>query len=591
MGLIGDDPVGGKSGEEHVLTGPETGFRLGDTVVHPLEGIVDGPAGRVRIEPKAMAVIVELARHAGEVCSREQIQEQVWPRGFTTDDVLTRCIGQIRKALGDDPKHPEHLETLPRRGYRLLKPVVPLSSTTAVPESADSSRPDSLIVLPFQYLASDDGDYLADGMTDLLTARVAMLPGVRVISRTTAMQFKNTTVTIGEVAARTGAHWAIEGSVMQSGDKVHVVVQLVDALTDAHIWADDYLRDVGDMLALQSEIVRRIAAAIRMRVGSGLPQTPEPLTLTADAMRDYLRGRMNLSKRTADTLRVAVDCFSRVIEANPDFASAWASRAEAFFMLGHYGFEPTTEALATCRDNIDRALTLDPDQPFALACRGALRFMADRNLQRAEKDLLRALELLPGNPIAMVALGNVFAVQKRFDDADRWLEQALLVDPLDVGVNMNAADHLILQRRFAEAVTALERTLELSPVHRPSRFRLCWAKALNGESDAAVAELSVLGPAGDNDAPWYEYAALVAAAGNDYEAAARHFEKLVDIAKTEFVSSWSLARAAAAARHEQECLRWLQDAKEQGSTSFPFAVVTPAFEALYSDPNFARLVA
>ncbi|MDX1499653.1 MAG: winged helix-turn-helix domain-containing protein [Woeseiaceae bacterium] len=568
----------------------EAGFRLGDAEVRPVEGLVDGPAGRVRIEPKAMAVLVELARHAGEVCSREQIQDQVWPRGFTTDDVLTRCIGQIRKALGDDPKQPRHLETLPRRGYRLIHAVAPLDAAAPASRPAAGPASDSLIVLPFQYLSSDADDYLADGMTELLTARLASLPGIRVISRTTAMHFKNTSATLGEVASRTGAHWAIEGSIMQSGDKIQIVVQLVDARTDAHVWADDYLRDVGDMLVVQSEIVRKVASGIRLHFGTDAAQLPEPVTLAAGAMRDYLRGRHLLSKRTADALHESLGFFSSVIDECPDFAAGWASRAEATFMLCHYGVAEPAASLDSCRQDLDRALTLDPEQALGLTCRGALRFMADRDYRRAEADLLRALELLPGYSIAMLTLGNVCAVQGRFDDARGWLEQALLIDPLDVGINMNVGDHLILQRRYTNAVAAFARTLEIAPSHRPSRLRRCWALALGGEAGAAASELQEIGPADDADAQWYEYAALVAGAGDDVEAAAGHFEALLGIAENNFVSPWSLARAAAAANRRKECLKWLRTAREQRSTSFPFAAVTPAFDGLREEAAFRELV-
>lgn len=573
------------------MTELEGGFRLDGVEVRPLEGLIAGPAGGARVEPKAMAVLVELARHAGEVCSREQVQQAVWPRGFTTDDVLTRCIGQLRKALGDDPKSPRHLETLPRRGYRLLTRPQPLDATAAqLLAAGDDDGPERLIVMPFQYLARADDDYIADGMTELLTARLAVLRGIRVISRTTAMRFKGMAVSLGEVASQTGAHWVVEGSVLQSGNRVQVVVQLIDARTDAHLWADDYVRDIGDMLLLQNEIVKRVAVAIRIRVGADEIARPAAPKLAPDAMRDYLLGRHLLSKRSADALQQAIDCFSRVCEASPDYAAAWASRAEARFMLCHYGAARVSESAPLCRDDVDQALSLDPDIAIGLTCRGVLRLFLDRDYPGAERDLLRALAVMPGYSLAMLSLANVCAVQQRFDEASGWLDQALLVDPLDVGINMNIGDHRILQRRFDDAVSALDKALALAPGHRPSLLRRCWALALAGHAEAADTALASIGPTGDDDWQWLEYAALVAAAGGDNEAAGRHWSTLERLVDRQFISPWSLARAAAAASAHGEAITWLGKAVESGSTSLPFLAVTPAFDGLRDREDFRSLL-
>lgn len=509
---------------------------------------------------------------------------------FTTDDVLTRCIGQIRRALGDDPKNPCYLETLPRRGYRLLPSVTPSADPESLPIPG-TAEPDKLIVLPFQYLASAADDYIADGMTELLTARLSTLRELRVLSRTSAMHFKDKALPLSEVASRSGAHWVVEGSVLQSGDRVQIVVQLIDARTDAHVWADDYLRDLGDLLLLQNEIVTKIAGAIRLRLGATAAAAPAPVSLPAATMRSYLLGRQLISKRASDALREAIEQFESVCESAPDYAPGWASRAEARFMLCHYGAESPSAALPACRADLERALALDPDLAIGLTCRGALRFAIERDMRGAERDLLRALSLQPGYSIAMLTLGNVYAVTGRFEEASGWLEQALQVDPLDVGINMNVGDHRILQRRYDEAIVSLEDALALAPDHRPSRFRLCWAQALAGQSEAATAGLGGLGPADDGDWQWFEYAALVAGASGDAAAARGYRQVLARIHQAGFVSPWSMARAAAASGDREASLMWLRRAKEQRSTSFPFAAVTPAFDELHDDPGFTALVA
>ena len=563
----------------------EDGFRIGEREVIPLEGRIVGPAGVLRVEPKAMSVLIELARHAPEVRSREQIQQMVWPRGFVCDDALTRCIGQLRRALGDDPKSPAWLETVPRRGYRLTAPVAqPVRSATASP--AEPPRNEALIVLPFENLSAGAEDFIADGITELLILRLAGLRNVRVISRTTSMQFKGTRTSVGEIAARTAADWLIEGSVLQSGNLLQVVVQLIDARTDAHFWAADYLRDLSDLLPLQNEIATSVAAAIRVQLGA-VVEVPRPTpTLAPPIVREYLRARHLISRRTIADLQEARRHAEAVTEATPGYAAGWATLAECELLLAHYGAPDQAHLVEACERHVERALALDPGLGIAQFTRGAARFFFRCDIEGSAADLGRALQALPSHSLALVSLANVCAVRHDFDAASAWVEQALLLDPLDVGINMNLGDHMILQRRYADALQALRRALEVAPDHRPSRLRSCWALALDGQRQAAVELLESIGPANETDVPWFEYAALVAGASGDPQTATRHYEALERLAANQRVAPWSLARAAAAARRHDAALTWLEAAAREHSSSLPFLWLTPAFDALHAEARF-----
>ncbi|HSQ68488.1 MAG TPA: tetratricopeptide repeat protein [Steroidobacteraceae bacterium] len=565
----------------------EEGFRIGDHEVHPRQGRIIGPRGESRIEPKAMAVLVELARGAPEPRSREQIIASVWPRGFVSDDVLTRCIGQLRRALADDPRAPRCLETLPKLGYRLKCAVEPLARAAAVPPAR--SGVESLIVLPFQNLSASSEDFVADGLTELLIARLAAFTGLRVISRTTAMRFKGGTAGVTEIAQKTGSDWVIEGSVLQSGDRIQVVAQLIDARTDAHVWAADYVRDLQDLLSLQNEIVARVASAIRLQLGATERSPRSAPTLAPPVMRDYLKARHLLSRRTIRDLTEARSILAAVTGAAPDHASGWASLAESEMLLAHYGAAGIAELLEDCERNLERALTLEPDLAIGLATRGALRFFFRREFDGAAADLGRALTLLPSYAMAMLSLANVCAVRGHFADASAWMDQALLVDPLDVGINMNMGDHLILQRRYQDAAAALRGALALSPQHRPSALRLCWALALAGEHAEALALLEDLRREGDDDPQWHEYAALVAGLRAEPPVAAREYEWLERAAKSARVPPWTLARAACAAGRQQTAIDWLEQAAGQRSSSLPFMRVTPAFDPLHGEQRFISL--
>ena len=561
-----------------------TGFRLADREVWPREGRIVGPSGPMRVEPKTMAVLLELARHDGGVVSREQIHAAVWPRQVVTDDVLTRCVGQLRRALGDKSGEPRFVETIARRGYRLLARVAPLPGRATGP-------PETLLVLPFQAYSGNLEPWLVDGLTELLITRLAAVRGLRVISRTTAMKFRDTSESVPAIAAQVGADWVVEGSVLGSANRLQVVAQLIDARTDSHAWAGQYLRDVTDLLLLQNTLAESIARAIERALGPAEAQGEWDMRLPAAAMRDYLRGRHLLSGRSAGNLREALGHFERVTRAAPDYAPAWASQAEIHMLLAHYGVEPSQTAVATTRALLERALTLDAHQPIGLACLGAVSFFFDRDFDAAQRYLHEALARLPSYSVAMLSLANVQAVRREFEEAEAWLAQALLVDPLDVGISMNVGDHRILSGRYRAAVEALEQAQRLSPGHRPSALRLAWAAALAGIPDLANDTLARLQPAGASpDAQWLEYEAVVAAALGDSARAAAAADALEQLARSRFVTSWGRARALAAAGRSAAAIAALSDCLRDRSSSVPFMAITPAFTALASEPDFRELV-
>jgi TolB-like protein/Tfp pilus assembly protein PilF len=563
------------------------GFRLNGRAVRPASGEVEGPTGQVRVEPKAMAVLLTLAEAAGKVVSREALVQAVWPRGFVTDDVLTRCIGQLRRALGDSATAPLYLETIPRRGYRLVCRIERGSSER---HEIPGTPAGTLLVLPFQDLTAESETYLADGLTELLICRLSSLQQVRVISRTTAMRYRNTTSSLPEIAAQVGATWIVEGSMLRAANRVQVVAQFIEAETDAHLWAETYIRDLSDLLVLQNEIAERVASSIKRTLKrDGAPVRPAA-RLTADALRQYLRCRQLISRRSPDALREALATLRDVARASPDYAPLWSSVAEVQFMLMHYGEEPPARMRDACRESLDRALSLDPDDPQALGFAGILELMVEWQPAKAFRTLARALELRPSFTLAMLGLANASAVTGRFAEAEAWMRHSLETDPLDIGLNMNLGDHLILQERFGEAAEALARAETLAPGHRPSGLRRAWALALDGQAAGAVSALEAVRPTRAQDAHWFEYAALVHGAAGDRQAAGAALASLEAVAGELHVSAWSRARTCAAAGRFDQAVDWLRAAIQARESSVIFIGVTPAFRELREHAGFVRLL-
>jgi len=307
-------------------------------------------------------------------------------------------------------------------------------------------------------------------------------------------------------------------------------------------------------------------------------------------MRSYLKGRQLLSQRTLQALGAARSQFGTLVEVLPEFASGWASMAESEMLLAHYGADGAERLVEECERHLELALNLDPDLAIALSTRGAVRFFFRRDFPAATADLERALALVPSYAMAMLSLANVCAVRGEFAEARAWMDQALLVDPLDVGINMNVGDHLILRRDYAAAAVALRRALDLAPGHRASRFRLAWALALGGRHAEAQALIAELCTEGSGELQWHEYAAMLAGLRGDRQAALDHYQRVREASHADRASPWSLARAAAAAGQRDAAVDWLEQAVLRRSSSLPFLRVTPAFDALHDFDRFGALV-
>lgn len=561
--------------------GLDQGFRLGSCDVMPGEGRIVSPGGSVRIEPRAMTVLIRLAAAGGRIVTREALVDQVWGHSFVTDDALTRCISQLRKALGDDRRQPKYLETVPKRGYRLLGAICP-------PRTEDSAAVDgtaTLLVLPFQNLSGrDDDEYLADGITELLITRLAGFRGLSVISRTTAMHYRGMARSLPQIAADVGASHVLEGSVLHSTRQLQVVVQLIEARTDRHVWAASYTRRFGELLALENEISQAIAVELHARLQPEKRRAaPE---IAASVLRDYLMARFLFAHRTEQGLRRAIAHFEAVLREQPEYAPALAGIAESSGLLALYGAEPPAVAFEQSRGYAERALTADPDCAEAHVALAEIEMFYDWDFASAEQHAAQALELNAGYPMSHLILGNLRLIRGDFVAAQNELAEALRVDPLNIGLNMNLGDYLILERRYREAVAALERTLDLSAESAPARYRLVLALALAGDHDRSRRELNAL--AGDGDPlRRAEHAAIIAGlAGRRLEARAALAELLSDRGER-LVNPWAAARACAAAGELEWAFAWLDRAIDQRSSSVIFLGVAPLFDPLRDDPRFA----
>jgi len=565
----------------------KSSFRVGSFRIDPETGRVHGPDGTSRLEPKVMAVLAHLHDRAGEVVSREELIATVWDGRPVVDEVVSRCIAALRRRLGESARNPRYIETVPKRGYRLVAPS-PADRGRRATETSPAGTP-VLAVLPFQNLSAIEGDdYVADGVTELLIANLAQLAALKVISRTSVMRYRNSQASIPEIASELGANLIVEGSVLKIGDDLQVVVQLIDATSDLHRWAGTFQRPIDNLLALQNEVTRTIAREISLDIsGSEQQRIAQSPSLPARVMEAYLRGRWFISRRTARDCERAVHFFEAVKRDAPGFAAAWAAASDALIIGALYGGGEPADAVARARTNSSRALELDPDSPEAWSALGAVQLFAEWDFDLARESFRRALSLSPSLALPHLAIGDTYILRGDCDEGLRHVEAALELDPLDLGLGMNRGDFLIMAGRYEEAVHQLERTLELDRGFTPARFRLAHAHALAGNAPAAARELERIVPAGQR-AKWLETAVLVHALAGDPDRALRELAELVSLSEQEYVPPWLLARAHGALAEADACFHWLDRCFGERSGSVIFLAVSPAFEPVRDDPRFSQ---
>ena len=525
--------------------GLRDGFALGPWTVRPLENRISGDGESSRVQPKSMDVLVCLAEARGSVVERDAIMQEVWGGRAVTDEPLTRCIGELRRALGDKPGSPGFIETIPRRGYRLLvEPIVleddapkkgpsaedaPLADTSGHSASRfrqiavalglivlavllevviersldDPPTPEpeivstevagrSIAVLPFEDLsAARDQEYMGDGIAEELLNLLARIRDLRVISRSSSFSLKGTPIDVREVAKRFDVAYVLEGTVRTSGDRIRVTAQLIHGATDTHVWSETYERQLGDVFGIQDDIARAVVGKLQVTL---LGDAPSSRATDPDAYAMFLQGRY-LHENPADgSMTRSVEFYKAAVDIDPEYVPAWVWLAAAYDDTVNSSELPRDEVIALAREAIDTALAIDPDDPLALGMNGLLIEAWDRDLEAAAEQMQRAIDLDPANPILLRWLAIVLTELGRHDDAVRVAEYLFSRDPVGRITRINLAEIYMNAGRFDDAVQLCEIEVALSSEYSPCGSRLIVALLYAGNANAALEHLEVVAP-------------------------------------------------------------------------------------------------
>lgn len=475
-------------------------------------------------------------------------------------------------------------------GIGLLAAVWWLVARSDDDRGAAGSGITSIAVLPLENQSPDAGQqYFADGMTEALISDLSAIEDLRVISRTSVMQFKGSTRSLGDIAAALGVDGIVEGAVMGTAEHVRITARLIDARTERPLWRGEYERPLSDVIGLQREVAGTIGREIR---GELSPADQMRLARRTDvnpqAFQAYLRGRFHWNLRSSTDLMQAAKLFEQAVTLDPTFALAHAGLADVYVILGDYREMVPTEAYGRARVAVDTALRLDPSLAEAHTTSAWLAFALERDWAGAEAGFQRALRLNAGYATAHQWYGEFLAALGQFDEADAALTRARALDPL---AHMPEAIHgwlAYLAGRYDQAIALCETVLARDPAFRPARLYRAWVYIDQGRLDEAEAEITaLLQTTASRAVPVATLGRIHARRGDREEAAGA----LAELRALPYPPSFDIAKVYAELRQRDEAIEWLRRAEVERSSAVLYLAVDRAFAWLRGDPQFDALLA
>jgi len=451
----------------------------------------------------------------------------------------------------------------------------------------------SIAVLPFDNLSRDpDNAYFAEGVQDEILTRLAKVADLKVISRTSTQHFKSAPDNLPQIAKQLGVAHILEGSVQKASDQVRVNVQLINALTDAHLWGDTYDRKLTDIFAVETEIAKTIADTLQAKL-SGSEKTAISKTSTKDpeAYELYLKGRFFWNKRTGADLQTAIQYFNQAITKDPGYALAYAGLADAYALLTAYGASSIADSFPQAKAAARKALELDGSLAEAHTSLGQVLLFYDLDFQAAANEFERAIALNPNYATAHHWYGNgPLTVVGDFNTAIAELKRAQQLDPLSLIINADLGVTFFLARRYDEAIAQLRKTIEMDPHFYYAHWNLGQALELKGQLREAVAEYKKAAELNDDPLVVALLARAYAKLGQRDEALKR-LEELQQAATRRYVPNYAFALVYAALGDNAKAMDWLERAyRDRVGPEVVLIKVDPMLDSLRGDPRFEALV-
>ena len=605
------------------MSGPRDGPRLmqiGDWRIDSSSGVLNRGDEETRIEPRVMAVLLDLAAHAGQVRSKDDIIEAVWADTYVGEAALSRCISELRRTLGDDARDPKYIETLPKRGYRLVAPVRTLAPDTPslpgqpLPEPRrplwqtlvaaaivlalfvtwwqampppDAGTIKTIAVLPLRALSDDPQQrFFAEGLTEQLIANMTTIESVRVVSGRSARLARDASASASAIAEALGVDAIVDGTIQRSAQRTLVSLELIQASTERLIWGGSYQERGDDWIGIQQEVAAQATREIALALATlhGIVVT-RPVNV--EAQRELDRGKL-LAARGApvDAIR-SLDYFRRALELDPDYALAWALLADVHATLAWNNWSNPSTAYAEARNAAHTALDLDPTLADAHAVLAAVAAERNQDWPEAERRFRAAVGLEPQSAFALERYGRYQRRMGRAVDAAASTGAALALEPNAIPITVSHAWSLILVGELEEARGLLESALDLDDTFAAAYSGLCAIANLQEQYDMARRSCARAAAM-----PGHEMALgarAYAEAGDDDDAAAR--ATLAELQQLDVTAAaLAIATAYVGLGDRNAAIEILESAEERRALWLPALLENPYLRPLLDTPRVRRIL-
>src|SRR5882724_4185324 len=599
---------------------------------------------RVRIPPKAFDVLRYLVENPGRLVTQDELLEALWPETYVNPEILRKYILDIRRILGDRPDKPVFIETVTKRGYRFIAPVA--EDTEAAPASlpapdaeakqTPASEPvgvqresrlhkgglyaiaipavltliaaamavyfwparnkpiaralnnSSIAVLPFADLSpGKDQDYFSDGLTEELINDLAKVPGLKVVARSSAFQFKGRNEDLRAVGRRLAVANVLEGRVRKEGNQVRITAELIKADDGFQLWSETYDREVSYIFAAQDEIARAVASALQVKLlsanSAAIPATPR--TTNSEAYQAYLQGQYFIARgQDREDLTKALAYSERAIKLDANYAPAWAQNSQVLERLARIGLIDSADGFRRARESAERAISLDAGSATGYMTLALVQMNHDWDWEGADASLKKAALLEPGSAAVLANRAHLVRILGRVEEAVALYEQAIALDPLTANFHLALGYELYFLDRNEGALAALQKAQELNPQLSSLHLTYCQILLAQGRWQSALEDIEK--ETGD----WEKLSGEVLA----YHALGRREESenalKTLIATHQNDAAYQIAEAYAYRGEVEKAFAWLDRSYRQRDPGTPELKTDPLMKTLRQDPRFAKLL-
>ena len=577
------------------------------------------------LTPKAVETLLVLVERHGQVVTKDELIRMVWPDTFVEENNLAQNISLLRRVLGESGGA-QFIETVPKRGYRCVGPVVQQAATDpAVAVSAtepalqtrrssltwvfvaagvaaailafvvvwrsmgSAPQVQSIAVMPFDEVGLDQAhQYSGDGIADELTTQLGRESGLKVAARTSAFALRDRKMDAREIGRTLGVDALLEGSVLQAKDRVRIAVRVVNTRDGYQIWSNAWDQDIGNIPAIQEQILTEVLQVLEGGRSRRAPAVGGSLVVAPEAYHLYLQGRYLWHQRTRDSLTRSAELFERATTLSPNYAQAFSGLADSYAVLGFYDYLPPVQAFPRAKAAAQRALDLDAQLAHAHASLGYVALYYDWNWAEAEAAFERAIALNPSYSVAHQWYANYLTARGRFDEAVAAMRRAQEVDPLSLIASAALGWVHFYQRDYDRAVEQCRRTLELNPRFELAHLWAGWAHEAAGRHGEAVRHLTeAVRLSADGAVALASLGRAQALAGDS--AGAR--QTLATLRRTQgaYLPAFEVAKFHLALGERDEAIAWLRRAHAERSHSIVFLSVDPQLDLLRDDARFVEL--